>query len=297
MTDVPSRKADTGRPYHTEATGDALITVKNHQKDEDITLFGGCFCPFVQRVWVAFEVLGIPYKYYEVDPYKKPKELLEVSPKGLVPGLRLNRYTPPRSLNESTVILEYLEDLAATTTKRSILPLITNPYARGLLRLQADHVNRYLVPAFYRYLQAQTEEKQIEGGTEFHDSLEGLVALLERAEREILEPGGASGEGELQALRKGLGLWVPGEQDLGWADIMAGPWLFRAKVVLTHYRGFQLPQGERVKAWLDRLFEHPAFKATCSTEQLYLDSYERYAFNRPNTSMVAKAINEGRALP
>lgn len=48
----------------------------------------------------------------EVDPYKKPPELLEVSPKGLVPGLRFNNTTPPRALNESTVILEYLEEYA-----------------------------------------------------------------------------------------------------------------------------------------------------------------------------------------
>lgn len=46
----------------------------------------------------------------EVDPYKKPKELLEVSPKGLVPGIRFNRYNPPRSLNESTVIMDFLEE-------------------------------------------------------------------------------------------------------------------------------------------------------------------------------------------
>ena len=38
------------------------------------------------------------------------KELLEISPKGLVPGLRLNSYDPPRGLNESTVIMEYLEE-------------------------------------------------------------------------------------------------------------------------------------------------------------------------------------------
>ena len=46
----------------------------------------------------------------EVDPYKKPKELLEVSPKGLVPGIRFNRFKPPRSLNESTVIMDFLEE-------------------------------------------------------------------------------------------------------------------------------------------------------------------------------------------
>ena len=46
----------------------------------------------------------------EVDPYKKPRELLEVSPKGLVPGLRFNRSNPPRSLNESTVIMDFLQE-------------------------------------------------------------------------------------------------------------------------------------------------------------------------------------------
>lgn len=92
-----------------------------------------------------------------------------------------------------------------------------------MVRLQADHVNRSLVPAFYRYLQAQTEEKQIEGGIDFHVALEGLVTLLERAERELVSPGGISGEGEAKLLRKGLGVWIPRQRDLGWADIMAGP--------------------------------------------------------------------------
>lgn len=54
--------ADTGKSYHTECTGSALQTVKKHVEPQDITLFGSCFCPFVQRVWLGFETLGIPYK-------------------------------------------------------------------------------------------------------------------------------------------------------------------------------------------------------------------------------------------
>lgn len=165
------RSKDSGKTYRTECTGTALETVKRHSSDEAITFFGACFCPFVQRAWIALEYLGVPYKYYEVDPYKKPQGLLEVSPKGLVPGLKLHDYNPPRALNESTVILEYLEDVAASTTKRTLLPPVTNPYARALIRLQADHVNRALVPAFYRYLQAQDADAQIKGGQEFIDAL------------------------------------------------------------------------------------------------------------------------------
>ncbi|KAJ6560434.1 thioredoxin-like protein [Mycena capillaripes] len=267
------------KSYHLEATGPALDTVKKHSDAQDITLFGSCFCPFVQRAWVALEYLEIPYR---VDPYKKPADLLEVSPKGLVPGLKLHKYTPPRGLNESTVILEYLEDLAANTTKRSLLPI--DPYARALVRLQCDHISRSIVPAFYRFLQAQEEGAQIEGGKEFRSALEALVTLFERAEREI------------KALRAGLGLWLE-DGDLSLTDVMVAPWIFRATNVLKHYRAFELPAGDKFGAWISRLFSHPSWKCTCSTEELYLDSYERYAQNRPNTSQVANAINSGKPLP
>jgi len=196
------------------------------------------------------------------------------------------------------VIVDYLDDLSVTN-KRTLLPSQSNPYARALVRLQCDHINRTLVPAFYRYLQAQDSSAQIECGKEFLTSIEQLVTLFEGAEQEL--------EGTA------VGLWKEGGQ-LGRADIMAGPWLFRACNVLKHYRGFELPQGPKVGAWLGRLFDHPAFKVTCSIEELYLDSYERlvfnfcpfrlilssarrYAYNRPNTSQVANAINSGRGLP
>jgi hypothetical protein len=58
-------------------------------------------------------------------------------------------------------------------------------------------------------------------------------------------------------------------------DVLAVAGLFRASNVLKHYRGFELPPVPKIKAWLDRLFDHPAVKATCSTEELYFDSYER----------------------
>jgi len=73
---------------------------------------------------------------------------------------------------------------------------------------------------------ATTNKKEIEGGIDFHVALEGLVTLLERAERELE---GTSGEGEAELLRKGLGVWkVPGQnlKRLGWADIMAGPCVY-----------------------------------------------------------------------
>ncbi|GLB34240.1 putative glutathione S-transferase, N-terminal domain [Lyophyllum shimeji] len=294
-------KSDTGKQHHKQCTGVALETAKQHQKPQDITL-SLRFLTNTVSPRIDFELRGAnPLRCFcgadEVDPYAKPQELLDISPKGLVPAIKLNNFNPPRGLYESTVIMEYLEDLASLTTKRSLLPTRSNPYSRALARLQSDHVNRTLVPAFYRYLQAQTEREQVAMGKEFHAAIEGLVELLERAEREVVRwDGAAVGEGEKRVRALGLGLWIEGG-DLGWTDVMAGPFIFRATNVLKHYKGFTMPTGTKFDAWLRRLFNHPSFKATCSTEDLYLDSYERYAFNRANTSQVATAINEGRSLP
>jgi glutathione S-transferase len=90
-----------------------------------------------------------------------------------------------------------------------------------------------------------------------------------------------------------VGLWKDGGK-LSLADVMVGPCmliflshgrrhvlsnlssgLFRATNVLAHYRGFAFPEGEKTRAYLHRLLSYPAFKRTCSTEDLYLESYER----------------------
>lgn len=94
--------------------------------------------------------------------------------------------------------------------------------ARAIARLQADHINRTLVPAFYRYLQAQDSDTQIEAGKEFHASIEGLVALFERAEKEIASEGELSSE-DKRGVAPSLGLWDKDSGDLGWADAFAGP--------------------------------------------------------------------------
>ena len=79
-----------------------------------------CFAcsPFVQRVWIALEVKGLPYQYVEVDPYKKPDSLLEVNPRGLVPALRHGDW----GCYESTVLMEYVSFVGSTTVMSLTLP-------------------------------------------------------------------------------------------------------------------------------------------------------------------------------
>ncbi|KAL8968195.1 MAG: hypothetical protein Q9183_002574 [Haloplaca sp. 2 TL-2023] len=92
------------KSYHKKATGAALVTVKKHSKEHDLKLYGSCFCPFVQRVWISLQLKGIEYQYIEVDPYKKPDSLTAINPRGLVPALRHGNW----GCYESTVLMEYV---------------------------------------------------------------------------------------------------------------------------------------------------------------------------------------------
>ncbi|TGJ71849.1 hypothetical protein EYR41_003779 [Orbilia oligospora] len=252
------------KTYHTKATGNALITVEEHSHPVELKLYGGCFCPFVQRVWIVLELSGLEYQYIEVDPYKKPKELLDVNPRGLVPALAHGDW----GCYESTVLMEYVDDIS----ERKLLP--EDPKQKAYSRLWADHISRNIVPTFYRYLQAQEVEKQAEYGKEFEKQVNTLL--------EAADPKGPFFAGT----------------KLSFVDVMVAPWILRCPRVLQPYRGWQPPsEDSRFGRYISALESERSVKATTSDEELYLDSYERYAENRPNTSQVAKAINEGRGLP
>jgi len=261
----PSPDGKEQKTYHKKATGLALETVKRHSKPNDLKLFGSCFCPFVQRVWIALEVKGLDYQYVEVDPYKKPQNLLDINPRGLVPALKHGDW----GCYESNVLLEYLEDLGAGY---ALFP--QHPQLKAHCRLWVDHINRHVVPGFYRYLQAQEQEKQIQ----FAEELKTEVSKIVDA---------ASGEGPF-FLGPSISL----------VDVSIAPWLLRFSRVLHPYRGWPVAeQHSRLGQWIQALESADVVRNTLSDDALYLDSYERYAENRPNTSQVANAVNSGRGLP
>ncbi|KAJ5286639.1 hypothetical protein N7478_002325 [Penicillium angulare] len=253
------------KAYHTKATGLAATTAARHSAETNLQLYGSCFCPFVQRVWIALELKGIPYQYIEVDPYEKPQSLLEVNPRGLVPALRHDDW----GCYESTVLMEYLEDLNVG------MPLLSNDAKlRAHCRLWADHINRKIVPTFYRVLQEQDQQKQIENAQELRDALDQLITAA--------HPHGP---------------FFMGAQ-ISFVDIQAAPWIIRLSRVLKPYRGWpDAEDGSRWGSWVNAIETNEHVRATTSTNELYLESYARYAENRPNTSQVANAINSGRSLP
>lgn len=92
------------KTYHKTTTGVAAETAKAHSAPHTLQLYGSCFCPFVQRVWISLEAKGLDYQYIEIDPYAKPRELLAINPRGLVPALRVGEW----GCYESTVLMEYV---------------------------------------------------------------------------------------------------------------------------------------------------------------------------------------------
>jgi glutathione S-transferase len=222
--------------------------------------------PFVQRVWISLEHKKIPYQYIEVDPYKKPQSLLDVNPRGLVPAIR---HGPTWSTHESTVIMEYLEDLQ---TGPPLMP--SNPQTRATCRLWTDHINRNIIPAFYKLLQAQEENDQVSHASSLKTEIGKLVDAANPAGPFFLGP------------------------HLSFVDVQIAPWVVRLKKVLGPYRGWPEPEeGSRWKTWVEAIEGESSVRGTTSGDELYLDSYERYAENRPGTSQVADAVNEGRGLP
>jgi len=265
MTNADNNTQKEKKSYHTKATGLALLTVKKHTKDHALKLYGGCFCPFVQRVWISLEAKQLPYQYIELDPYKKPDWYLKLNPRGLIPTLQHDDWC----CGESTVLMEYLEDLGQG---QSLFP--PDPKQKALCRLWSDHINRNIIPGFYHYLQAQESEKQAEKAKEFKEQINKLV---EAADKE--------------------GPFFLGKE-LGFVDVQFAPWIIRLNRVLKPYRGWPEPEpNSRFAKWVEAIESNEHVKATTSTDELYLDSYERYAENRPNTSQVADAVNSGRGLP
>lgn len=86
--------------------------------------------------------------------------------------------------------------------------------------------------------------------------------------------------------------------EISFVDVQVAPWILRLRRVLKPYRSWPDPEpGSRWEQWVQAIEEAECVKATTSDDTLYVDSYERYAENRPNTSQVANAVNSGKGLP
>lgn len=92
--------------------------------------------------------------------------------------------------------------------------------------------------------------------------------------------------------------WMQG-RDMGFVDASFAPWMIRLSRVLGPYRGWPAPSDDsRFGKWLRAIEENDAVKKTTSDDELYLDSYERYAgvYHLPTMYWVGESGEEGRDL-
>jgi len=89
---------------------------------------------YTNMVHLALLEKGLPFEYVLAYPGKSP-DFLARSPRGKVPFLE----TPQGYLNETSVILDYLEDLGEG---RPLLP--SDPYARAVARSLAKEIELYI---------------------------------------------------------------------------------------------------------------------------------------------------------
>jgi glutathione S-transferase len=295
--------------------GAAARLASSHAADHPLKLYGGWFCPFVQRAWIVLAEKAIPHQYVEINPYKKEKAFLELNPRGLVPTLLL----PPsqqghdasgsdtgsgsgrkRTLYESTVICEYLDEAYADEEKHGprLLPAGDSDeevYLRARCRLWVNHVVTRVVPGFYRLLQ-HTPDK----GYPIEEAREGLLKGLREFAREMLDSSRA-GSGEEED-----GPWFLGAR-FSLVDVMLAPWAKRL-FLIDYYKpgGVGIPKkGERGDdeavwarwdRWFEAVVERESVKATWSEDDKYIEAYKRYA-DDTTQSEVGQATRQGQSLP
>ena len=272
-----------------QASGAAGVLAAVHSPEQPLKLYGGWFCPFVQRSWIVLVEKWIPHQYIEINPYHKAPEFLALNPRGLVPALAVPvdaEGKEAKPLYESTVICEYLDEAYADEDEFGprLLPQ-HDVYQRARCRLWIDHIGSRVVPAWYRFIQ-HTPDKPYsidDVREEFHGHLKAFVM-----------------EADPQ------GPWFLGKQ-FSLVDVMLAPWAKRLYLI-DHYKpgGVGIPaagQGgkdeevwSRWRMWFEAIVGRESVKRTWSQDDQYIAVYKRYAEDTTQ-SEVGKATRQGTSLP
>ncbi|EXJ54328.1 glutathione S-transferase [Cladophialophora yegresii CBS 114405] len=275
---------------HKHTSGRAAKFASSHESPHPLILYGGWFCPFVQRSWITLHEKRIPHQYFEINPYHKDPEFLKLNPRGLVPTLAVpmdRQGNKQKPLYESQVICEYLDEVYDDEAQhgRDLLPRgKEDAYLRAKCRIWIDHISTRIIPAFYRFMQ-HTEDKAYsldEARQEFLGHIKTFV--------EALDPQGPFFLGERFSM----------------VDIMLAPWLCRMFLFDVYKGGVGIPEEgqagkdeevwKRWSKWAKAVGERESVQDTLSDRDQYIDAYRRYAEDKTQ-SQVGQATRSGRGLP
>ncbi|RMZ92425.1 hypothetical protein DV736_g305, partial [Chaetothyriales sp. CBS 134916] len=284
------------------ASGAAARTSNLHRSpvSSHLAFYGNSYCPFAQRVWIALEIKQVPYQYIEVVPphvlspsstspdgtsltTRKPKELLEVNPEGIIPCIKHGNW----GIWESGIMMEYLEDLDG------FLPLLPsgNPQLRAHCRLWVDHINRKVLPAFYALLLTPPRSNASSTTPAYPPEAESAAATV--------EPHGIL----ISTLQKQITALVNASHAIGpfflgnnisYVDVAFAPWIIRLSRVLSYYRRFPRPEvGTRWQRWVDAIESDERIRRTSSPARILTSSPGISGVSNKNTLDLVQDTSSG----
>ncbi len=224
-------------------------------------------CPFAERTVIALHEMGIAFDPVEVDLKNKPASLFEVNPKGLVPAMKDQGHC----VNDSYIILQYIDDMWEGPDKKCLLP--KDPVGRATARTLCEFMGTNVVNVFYQILMKQDPAEQEEAKEKMLKSLKALNDAIT------------------------VGPFFMGS-DFSIVDIMLAPFVERF-AGLKFYRGFQVPETaeyERFNTWWKTVQERPSFQPARLTDEFIIETYKKYADGTAQ-SKVADATRTGKAMP
>ncbi|XXH00846.1 hypothetical protein Hte_007197 [Hypoxylon texense] len=285
----------------TRTTGAAAQLAAAHADEHPLKLYGGWFCPFVQRSWIVLHEKRIPHQYVEINPYHKDPDFLALNPRGLVPTLAVpvgDSDRKQRPLYESLVICEYLNEAYDDEREYGPSLLPGDPYERARCRLWIDHIGNKIVPGFYRFIQ-HTPEKDYT----IEQARENFLGHIKTLVKEMLA---GDADNNNSNNNNESGPWFLGEK-FSLVDVILAPWAKRL-FLIDHYKpgGLGIPVAgqagdeekvwARWRKWFDAITARQSVKDTWSDDEQYIAAYRRYAEDTTN-SEVAQATRKGEKLP
>lgn len=205
-----------------------------------LTLYTHGLCPYAQRVAFFLEEKGVSYESIELDLSNKPSWLFEVSPRGLVPAVRMS---DGRVQTES---LDIVCNLEAELTGPPLVPP----------NLPAQKRMEELIRSSSRVESAGWA--MLGGAWSFPRSGSPSSAAIREWDGSVVRP-------LADALDSSGGPFLCGPNPT-LADVALAPFVTRFVLALAKARGYEAltgsSQAKAVRAWVEVLHARPSFAAT-----------------------------------
>jgi glutathione S-transferase len=215
--------------------------------DRPMKLIAADYCPFCLRCILALREKGKSFDLLTIDLSEKAQFASLLSPYGRVPVLEHNG----RSIYESSVISEYLEDIIP---KPALLP--ADPYDRAVARFWIDFCNTRFMPAYFNLLKSAPGVKRDARRVELLNHLEFI-----------------EGQG-LSQRTPDRPFWLGAS--VGLVDFAFYPFFERFADVET-YRGVEIPKSlVQLQSWLGMMLSLPSVRSITRPRDHYVEYFREF---------------------